>query len=41
MKAYCQLSRKQVALYERAVHELEEQLEAAEGMKRKGRCSRS
>ncbi len=36
VKAYCQLSRKQVALYERAVHELEEQLEAAEGMKRRG-----
>jgi non-specific serine/threonine protein kinase len=36
MKAYCQLSRKQAALYQQAVEELAGQLEAAEGMKRRG-----
>ena len=36
VKAYCQLSRKQAALYQQAVAELAEQLEDAEGIKRKG-----
>ena len=36
VKAFCQLSRKQVALYEQAVKELAEQLERTEGIQRKG-----
>ncbi len=36
VKAFCQLSRKQAALYEQAVKELAEQLEDAEGIRRKG-----
>jgi len=36
VKAFCQLSRKQLALYEEAVKELAEQLEKAEGIQRKG-----
>ncbi|MGO9275347.1 MAG: DEAD/DEAH box helicase [Terriglobia bacterium] len=36
VKAFCQLSRKQLALYEQAVKELAEQLEKAEGIQRKG-----
>jgi non-specific serine/threonine protein kinase len=36
VKAFCQLSRKQAALYEQSVKELAEQLEEAEGMQRKG-----
>jgi superfamily II DNA or RNA helicase len=36
LKAYCQLSRKQAALYQQAVNELAEQLNAAKGIKRKG-----
>jgi non-specific serine/threonine protein kinase len=36
VKAYCQLSRKQAALYQQAVKELAEQLEDAEGIRRKG-----
>ena len=38
VKAFCQLSRKQIALYEQAVQELREQLERAEGssIQRKG-----
>ncbi len=36
LKAYCQLSRKQAALYQQAVKELRLQLDAVEGMKRKG-----
>ncbi|HEX7477017.1 MAG TPA: DEAD/DEAH box helicase [Polyangiales bacterium] len=35
-KAFCQLSRKQAALYEQAVHELAHALQNAEGIKRKG-----
>ena len=35
-KAYCQLSRKQAALYQEAVKELREQLGAVEGMRRRG-----
>jgi len=36
MKTFCQLSRKQAALYEQSVTELAEQLENAEGIQRKG-----
>ncbi len=36
VKAFCQLSRKQAALYTQAVKELAEQLEDAEGIRRKG-----
>ncbi len=36
VKAFCQLSRKQAALYEQAVEELAEALEDAEGIQRKG-----
>jgi hypothetical protein len=36
VKAFCQLSRKQFALYEQAVEELREQLEKAEGIQRRG-----
>lgn len=36
VKAFCQLSRKQAALYEQAVKELAEQLANAEGIQRKG-----
>jgi superfamily II DNA or RNA helicase len=36
VKAFCPLSRRQAALYEQAVRELAEQLEDAEGIRRKG-----
>ena len=36
VKAFCQLSRKQAALYHQAVKELAEQLDDAEGIQRKG-----
>jgi len=36
MKAFCQLSRKQAALYEQSVKELAKQLEESEGIQRKG-----
>ncbi len=36
VKAYCQLSRKQAALYQQAVKDLAEQLEDAEGIRRRG-----
>ncbi len=36
VKAFCQLSRKQAALYQQSVKELAEQLEDAEGIQRKG-----
>jgi superfamily II DNA or RNA helicase len=36
LKAFCQLSRKQAALYQQAVEELGEQLRNAEGIQRKG-----
>jgi non-specific serine/threonine protein kinase len=36
VKAFCQLSRKQAALYEQAVKDLSGQLEDAEGIRRKG-----
>jgi len=36
VKAFCQLSRRQAALYEQAVKDLAEQLEDAEGIRRKG-----
>lgn len=36
VKAFCQLSRKQAALYQQAVKELAEQLDNAEGIQRKG-----
>jgi non-specific serine/threonine protein kinase len=36
IKAFCQLSRRQAALYQQAVEELAEQLDAAEGIKRRG-----
>jgi non-specific serine/threonine protein kinase len=36
VKAFCQLSRKQAALYQQAVKDLTEQLEDAEGIRRKG-----
>src|SRR5207248_5472538 len=36
MKAFCQLSRKQAALYEQSVKEMAAQLEEAEGIQRKG-----
>jgi len=36
VKAFCQLSRKQAALYQQAVKELSEQIESAEGIRRKG-----
>jgi len=36
VKAFCQLSRKQAALYQQAVDELAEQLEDAEGIRRRG-----
>jgi non-specific serine/threonine protein kinase len=36
VKAFCQLSRKQAALYQQSVNELAEQLENAEGIQRKG-----
>ena len=36
LKAYCQLSRRQAALYQEAVRELRDQLGAIEGMERRG-----
>ncbi|HOR36700.1 MAG TPA: DEAD/DEAH box helicase [Polyangiaceae bacterium] len=36
VKAFCQLSRRQAALYQQAVKELTEQLDDVEGMKRRG-----
>jgi superfamily II DNA or RNA helicase len=36
VKAFCQLSRKQVALYQQAVEDLAKQLETTEGIQRKG-----
>ena len=36
VKAFCQLSRRQAALYQQAVEDLAEQLEDAEGIRRKG-----
>jgi non-specific serine/threonine protein kinase len=36
VKAFCQLSRKQAALYQQAVDELTEQLDGVEGIRRKG-----
>jgi len=36
VKAYCQLSRKQAALYEQSVKELAQQLQRTEGIQRKG-----
>jgi non-specific serine/threonine protein kinase len=36
VKAYCGLSRQQAALYERTVRELEQQLETADGIQRRG-----
>ena len=36
VKAFCQLSRKQAALYQQAVDDLSEQLDTAEGIRRKG-----
>jgi non-specific serine/threonine protein kinase len=36
VKAFCQLSRKQAALYQQAVDDLAEQLDTAEGIRRKG-----
>ncbi len=36
LKAFCQLSRKQAALYEQSVKELAKQLQEAEGIQRKG-----
>src|SRR5262249_43593378 len=36
VKAYCGLSRQQAALYEQTVGDLEERLEGAEGMQRRG-----
>jgi len=36
VKAFCQLSRRQAALYQQAVKELAEQLDDAEGIRRKG-----
>ncbi len=36
LRAYCSLSRTQAALYQQGVQELKEQLEAAEGIQRKG-----
>ncbi len=36
VKAYCQLSRKQAALYQQAVKELSEQLDKTDGIRRKG-----
>ncbi|MBI4863994.1 MAG: DEAD/DEAH box helicase [Candidatus Riflebacteria bacterium] len=36
VKAYCSLSRRQAALYQQAVDELETQLEGADGIQRKG-----
>jgi len=36
VKAYCQLSRKQAALYQQAVNELAERLEDTDGIERKG-----
>jgi len=36
VKAFCQLSRKQAALYQQAVKELSEQIQNAEGIRRKG-----
>lgn len=36
VKAFCQLSRKQAALYQQAVDDLAEQLNTAEGIRRKG-----
>jgi non-specific serine/threonine protein kinase len=36
VKAFCQLSRKQAALYEQAVRDLAEQLDDVEGIRRKG-----
>ncbi|CAN5148875.1 DEAD/DEAH box helicase [soil metagenome] len=36
VKAYCQLSRTQAALYQQAVSELQEQIAVAEGMRRRG-----
>ncbi|HEY6255023.1 MAG TPA: DEAD/DEAH box helicase [Xanthobacteraceae bacterium] len=37
VKAFCALSRRQAALYQRAVDDLAEQLDGAEGIERKGR----
>ena len=36
VKAYCQLTRKQAALYQDSVHELREQIAEADGVRRKG-----
>jgi SNF2-related domain/SNF2 Helicase protein/Helicase conserved C-terminal domain len=36
IKTFCPLSRKQAALYQQAVHELSQQLEQVDGMKRRG-----
>lgn len=36
VRAFCPLSRRQAALYEQAVRELEQQLEAADGIQRRG-----
>ncbi len=36
VKAYCGLSRQQAALYQEAVHDLEDRLQKAEGMERRG-----
>jgi non-specific serine/threonine protein kinase len=36
MKAFCALSRKQAALYQQAVEDLEQQLEIVDGIKRRG-----
>jgi non-specific serine/threonine protein kinase len=36
VKAFCQLSRRQAALYQQSVDELQEQLDSVEGMKRRG-----
>jgi len=41
MKAFCYLSPTQAALYQRSVEELAEALDTAEGMGRRGPCSRS
>ena len=40
IKAFCQLSRKQAALYQQAVGDLAEQLDEATGIQRKGSCWR-
>jgi hypothetical protein len=41
VKTFCPLSRKQAALYQKAVDELSQQLEQVDGMKRRGWCSPS